>query len=56
MSFSRWISAAACATALAACTPSAPEHVFSPDITEADFMAVVNTLASDAFAGRAKDK
>jgi len=52
MSLSRWIPVA-CATALAACTPSAPEHVFSPDISEADFMAVVNTLASDAFAGRA---
>jgi len=53
MSFSRWIPAAVCAATLAACTPSAPEHVFSPDISEADFMAVVNTLASDAFAGRA---
>jgi len=51
------LTAAVVLMALAACgdrsqTATAP-HVFSPDITEADFMELVNTLASDEFEGRA---
>jgi len=57
MSSFRWIPAALSVAVLAACggTPApAPEtHAFSPEITEADFMAVVNTLAADEFEGRA---
>jgi len=50
---------AALTAALAACS-NAPEAastsaspLFSPEITEADFMELVNTLASDEFEGRA---
>jgi len=47
---------AAVFSALGACS-NAPEpatlHPFSPAITEADFMQLVNTLASDEFEGRA---
>ncbi|MFP5374764.1 MAG: M28 family metallopeptidase [Gammaproteobacteria bacterium] len=59
------LAALAAAFALAACerapSPAAPEpappaaaaHTFSPEITEADFVEMVRTLASDEFEGRA---
>jgi Zn-dependent M28 family amino/carboxypeptidase len=41
------------AAAPEAATPPAAAHTFTADITEGDFADMVNTLASDAFEGRA---
>jgi Zn-dependent M28 family amino/carboxypeptidase len=40
-------------TTTAAATPAAPEHTFKPDIDADDFRALVATLSSDEYEGRA---